>query len=96
MALSSARNASAAIPTIRNGIDKSQTIGHKTSATNAIGQHNTSKIDHNSNMSNTLIVCLPCPRVSAYLTYSRGSVISQPPSLKVSTKIRFSPFVFRC
>jgi hypothetical protein len=56
-------------------------------------------------MSNTLIVCLPCPRVSAYLpalecrcrgTCSRGSVISHPPSLKVSPKTRFSPFVIQC
>ena len=46
------------MPTIRNGIDKSHTIGHKISATNTIGQHNTNNIAHNSNMSNTLIVCL--------------------------------------
>jgi hypothetical protein len=58
MALSSERNASAVIPTTRNGIDNSQTIGHKISANNAIGQHNTIKIEHNNNMSNTLIVCL--------------------------------------
>ena len=61
MDLISARNASAAIPTIRNGIDKSHTIGHKTSATNAIGQHNTSNIAHNRNMTNTLIACLLYP-----------------------------------
>ena len=54
------------MPTIRNGIDKSQTIGHKISATNAIGQHSTSNIDHNSNMSNTFTVCLlkfTCPDI---------------------------------
>jgi len=58
MDLIRARNASAAIPTIRNGIDKSHTIGHKISATNAIGQHNTNNIDHNSNISNIFTVCL--------------------------------------
>ena len=46
------------MPTIRNGIDKSHTIGHKISANSAIGQHNTSKIDHNSNISNTFTICL--------------------------------------
>ena len=55
MALIRERNASAAIPTIRNGIDNSQTIGHRNSASNAIGQHNTSRIAHNNNTNNTLI-----------------------------------------
>ena len=66
MALISAINASAAIPTTRNGIDKSHTIGHKTSANNAIGQHSTNKTAHNSNMSNTFTVCLlkfACPGI---------------------------------
>jgi hypothetical protein len=58
IALISERNASAAIPTIRNGIDKSHTIGHNISATNAIGQHSTNNIAHNNNMSNTLIARL--------------------------------------
>jgi hypothetical protein len=56
--LISERNASAAIPTIRNGIDNSHTIGHKTSAANAIGQHNTNKIAHNNNIINTFIARL--------------------------------------
>ncbi len=58
MAFINVRNASAAIPTMRNGIDKSHTIGHKTNANNATGQHSTSNIAHNSNINNTLIVCL--------------------------------------
>jgi len=58
MDLISARNASAEIPTIRNGIDKSHTIGHNTSANSAIGQHSTNRIAHNNNVTNTLIVYL--------------------------------------
>jgi hypothetical protein len=58
MDLISAKNASAAIPTTRNGIDKSHTIGHNTNANNAIGQHSASKIAHNSNVTNTLIAYL--------------------------------------
>jgi hypothetical protein len=58
IALINARNASAAIPTIRNGIDNSHTIGHKKSATSAIGQHKTNNIAHNNNITNTLIARL--------------------------------------
>jgi hypothetical protein len=58
MDLISARNASAAIPTTRNGIDKSHTIGHNISANIAIGQHSASKIAHNNNTANTLIAYL--------------------------------------
>jgi hypothetical protein len=73
MDLISARNASAAMPTIRNGIDKSHTIGHNTSASNAIGQHNTNKIAHNRNMSNTLIVCLLTINLPSYYSVTQRS-----------------------
>jgi hypothetical protein len=55
IALNSESIASAAIPTIRNGIDNSHTIGHNSSANNATGQHNTNNIAHNNNMTNTFI-----------------------------------------
>jgi hypothetical protein len=58
IALNSDRIASAAIPTTLNGIDNSHTIGHKTSANSATGQHNTNNIAHNNNMINIFIVCL--------------------------------------
>jgi hypothetical protein len=58
MVFISAKNASAAIPTILNGIDNSHTRGHKTSASRAIGQHSTSNIAHNKNTTNVLITYL--------------------------------------
>jgi hypothetical protein len=70
MDLISTRNASAAIPTIRNGIDKSHTIGHNTSANSAIGQHSASKIAHNNNVTNTL---------TAYLLKTILSQLYNPP-----------------
>jgi len=43
------------MPTMRNGINKSHTIGHNAKANSATGQHKTSNIAHNNNMINTFI-----------------------------------------
>jgi hypothetical protein len=49
-----ARNSSnippTAIPTTRNGIDSSHTIGHNTNASSASGQHSTSKSSQSKNL----------------------------------------------
>jgi hypothetical protein len=71
IAFINARNASAAIPTIRNGIDNSHTIGHKTSANSAIGQHSTNNIAHNSNITNTLIARLLIINLCPYYIVTR-------------------------
>jgi len=50
IARSSENTPSTAIPTRRNGIDKSQTIGHKTNARIATGQQTTSSRTHKRNL----------------------------------------------
>jgi len=48
-----------AIPTIRNGISKSQTIGYATSASNARGQQRIRRMHHNRNLIIALVQPLP-------------------------------------
>lgn len=55
MLLKSAKTASAAIPTTRNGSDNSHTTGHRINTAAASGQHTINKSVHNSITSNTFI-----------------------------------------
>jgi len=50
-----ARIPSTAIPSIRNGSRSSQTIGYKTSASKAMGQHSISRISHRRNVNTSYL-----------------------------------------
>jgi len=55
IAFNVAKRASTVIPTIRNGIESSQTIGKRNSASSASGQHNRASMSQSKNL---IMVCL--------------------------------------